>query len=275
MPRLQLDDLALHYEVAGEGEPLVLLHGLGGSIEDWEYQLPYFSRRYRVYAPDLRGFGHTPRGMKKIGVPQLAADIKAFVDAMGLERFKLIGHSMGGAVAQQFTLTHPQRVERLVIANSVPSFRPQSRRHYAEFVYRLVVMGLLGPARLAQIGAARSYPDPADADKRARAIRRGERNSRRSYLASLIALGGWSVIERLEEFGMPVLVAASEHDYFGHDKTVQFAHALPRGRLHVFKGAHHGLPSEFPEAFNRVVTRFLEGPIPALRKGRRPMETDR
>lgn len=270
MPLLQLDDLALHYEAAGEGEPLVLLHGLGGSIEDWEYQIPYFARRYRVYAPDLRGFGNTPRGRKKISVPQLAADVKGFVDAMKLERFRLIGHSMGGAVAQEFTLAHPQQVERLVIANSVPTFQPQSRRHYAEFVYRLVVMGLLGPARLAEIGALRSYPDPADADKRARAIRRGARNSRRSYLSALIALGGWSVMDRLDEFRMPVLVAASEHDYFGHDKTVQFAHALPRARLHVFKDAHHGLPSEFPDAFNRVVARFLQGPVPALRKGLKP-----
>ncbi len=266
MGQIQLDDLALNYEVAGDGEPLVMLHGLGGSIEDWEYQIPYFARRYRIYLPDLRGFGDTPRGRRKISVPQLAADVGAFVDAMGLQRFKLMGHSMGGAVAQEFALTHPQRIERLVIANSVPSFRPQSRRHYIEFVYRLVVMGLLGPARLAQIGAMRSYPDPADAGKRERAIRRGARNSRRSYLSALIALGSWSVLDRLEGFRMPVLVAASEHDYFGHQETVQFAHALPRGRLHVFKGAHHGLPSEFPEAFNHVVARFLEGPVPALRK---------
>ncbi len=266
MPQIQLDDLALHYEVAGDGEPLVLLHGLGGSIEDWEYQIPHFARRYRVYAPDLRGFGNTPRGRRKISIPQLAADVRAFVDAMGLQRFKLMGHSMGGAVAQEFTLAQPQRIERLVIANSVPTFQPESRRHYVEFIYRLVVMGLLGPKRLSQIGAVRSFPDPADAAKRERAIRRGARNSRRSYLAALMALGGWSIMYRLDELKMPVLVAASEHDYFGHDKTVLFAHALPRARLHVFKDAHHGLPSEFPEEFNQVVTRFLEGPVPALRK---------
>lgn len=266
MPQIQLDDLALHYEVAGSGAPLVLLHGLGGSIEDWEYQIPYFAQRYQVLAPDFRGFGNTPRGRRRISIPQLAADVRAFVDAMGLQRFKLMGHSMGGAVAQEFTLAQPQRVERLVIANSVPTFQPESRRHYVEFIYRLVVMGLFGPKWLSEIGAARSYPDPADAAKRERAIRRGARNSRRSYLSALMALGGWSIMDRLDELTMPVLVAASEHDYFGHDKTVLFAHALPRGRLHVFKDAHHGLPSEFPEEFNQVVMRFLEGPPPALRK---------
>ncbi|HEY1078298.1 MAG TPA: alpha/beta hydrolase [Fontimonas sp.] len=270
MPQIQLDDLALNYIAAGDGEPLVMLHGLGGSVEDWEYQIPYFAARYRVLAPDLRGFGATPRGRRRISIPQLARDVRAFVDAMGVGRFRLMGHSMGGAVAQEFTLAQPQRVERLVIANSVPTFQPESPRHYVEFFYRLVVMGLLGPKWLSEIGAARSYPDPADAAKRERAIRRGARNSRRSYLGALMALGGWSIMSRLDELTMPVLVAASEHDYFGHDKTVLFAHALPRARLHVFKDAHHGLPSEYPDEFNQVVARFLEGRVPALRKATQP-----
>jgi 3-oxoadipate enol-lactonase len=195
-----------------------------------------------------------------------AADLSALLDALGIERCVLAGHSMGGAVAQQFTLDHPQRVERLVIANSVPSFRPQSARHYLEFLYRLAVMGLLGPARLAAIGAWRTYPAPEQAAQRARAIARGARNSRRNYLSALRALSAWSIIERLDELKLPVLVAAAEHDYFGHEETVRFAHALPRARLHVFKDAHHNLPSEFPDAFNAVVERFLDAPPPALRK---------
>jgi 3-oxoadipate enol-lactonase len=264
--RQRVGDIELNYEEAGRGPPFVLLHGLGGSWLDWEYQIPYFARRYRVLAPDLRGFGDSPRGIGRTGVQRHAADLVAFLDALGIDRCLLAGHSMGGAVAQQFTLDHPQRVERLVIANSVPSFRPRSARHYLEFLYRLLVMGLLGPARLAEIGAWRTYPAPEQEAQRARAIARGARNSRRNYLAALNALSGWSIIERLDELQLPVLVAASEHDYFGHEETVKFAHALPRARLHVFKDAHHSLPSEFPDAFNAVVERFLDAPPPAPRK---------
>lgn len=267
MPAVHVDDIQIHYQEAGHGPPLVFLHGLGGSSDDWEHQIPHFARTYRVLAPDLRGFGRTPAGNRRLGVVRLAADVEGFVNAMSLTRFRLIGHSMGGAVSLQYTLTHPGRIERLVIANSVPSFRPQSARHYVEFLYRLAVMGVLGPARLAEISAMRQFPAAEHESLRAKLIARGARNSRGTYLSALASLGRWSVIERLSELMMPALVAASQHDYFGHEETVKFAHALPRGRLHLFKGAHHGLPMEQPEAFNMVVERFLHGAAPALRKG--------
>ncbi len=261
---IQVDDLQVHYRDEGAGPVLVLLHGLGGSINDWEFQIPVFAEHYRVIAPDLRGFGDTARGRRSSSVPRFAADIHGFLQVLGISDCLLIGHSMGGAVALQYTLEHPASVHRLVIANSVPSFQPRSWRHVVEFSYRVAVMGLLGPARLSTISAHRMFPN--DAVERAKVIERGSRNSRRSYLTALTSLARWSVIDRLAELTMPVLVVASEHDYFGHDETVKFAHALPRARLHQFNGAHHGLPSEFPDAFNAVVMRFLQGSAPRLRK---------
>lgn len=266
MARVRVDDFDMSYSEAGEGPPLVFLHGLGGSYEDWEYQIPAFSAQYRVLAPDLRGFGDSGRGRRRIGIQRLAADVAAFLDARNVHQCRLVGHSMGGAVALQFTLTHPAWVERLVIANSMPSFKPRSARHYLEFLYRLAVMGMLGPARLAEIGAQRMFPGPEHAEQRTRQIRRGVRNSREVYLSALASLGRWSVIERLHELQMPVLVAASQHDYFGHDETVMFAHALPRARLHWFKAAHHGLPMEQPQVFNETLQRFLAGPAPRLQR---------
>lgn len=261
---VQVGELRVHYREAGSGPVMVLLHGLGGSLNDWEYQIPVFAQHYRVIAPDLRGFGETPRGRRLGSVPRFAADVHAFLQALGVTECVLIGHSMGGAVALQYTLDQPHSVQRLVIANSVPSFQPRSWRHVVEFSYRVAVMALLGPARLSAISAHRMFPD--DAAERAKVIERGRRNSRHSYLTALTSLARWSVIDRLGELTMPVLVVASEHDYFGHEETVLFAHALPRARLRQFDGAHHGLPSEFPDAFNAAVLRFLQGPVPRLRK---------
>lgn len=263
MPVVRVDDVEMHYQEAGHGPPLVFLHGLGGSSDDWEHQIPQFAAHYRVLAPDLRGFGRTAAGDRRLSVARLAADVGAFLDTMGVTRFRLVGHSMGGAVSLQYALSCPGRIERLVIANSVPSFQPQSARHYVEFLYRLAVMGMLGPARLAGISAMRQFPDPQHEALRAKLIARGARNSRATYLSALASLGRWSVVDRLHELTVPVLVAASQHDYFGHEETVKFAHALPRGRLHVFKSAHHGLPMEQPEAFNAVLERFLRGAGPA------------
>src|SRR3546814_3268286 len=105
---------------------------------------------------------------------------------------------MGGAIAQQLTLDQPQRVRRLVVANSMPMFKPQTRRHFAVFAYRWVVMGLLGPARLARIGAQCMYPGEDQAEKREKWAAIGARTSRYSYLSALAAFGYWSVVAMLE-----------------------------------------------------------------------------
>ncbi|HSW15085.1 MAG TPA: alpha/beta hydrolase [Solimonas sp.] len=263
MPTLQVDDVAIHYAEAGSGPPLVFVHGLGGSWADWDYQITAFATRYRVLAPDLRGFGATPLGRRRPGVQQFVHDLQRFLDAAGIERCLLVGHSMGGAVCLQFALQFPQRVSRMVITNSVPGFLPRTRRQRFEVGYRLAVMALLGPARLARISALRMFPGEENAGLRAKVIERGSRNTRRAYLGSLLQLTRWSVIERLGEIRVPTLVVGGGKDYFGHDDVVRFAHALPRGYLHWFPQARHGLPSERPQEFNPVLQKFFDRRIKA------------
>jgi pimeloyl-ACP methyl ester carboxylesterase len=258
MPQIEVDGSALYYEEAGEGLPLVLLHGLGASLEDWECQMPVFSQRYRVIAMDLRGFNRSPHGPGALSIPRFAADVWAMLAHLGVDRFHLIGHSMGGAVALQLALDHPGAVIKLVIANSVPSFRPQTIKQRFEVWYRQVLMRLLGPLRLAQVGAQRMYPGEHQQALREKSAERGARNGP-SYLEALKALTRWSVLARLQELRMPVLVLAAEHDYFSREDMLQFAHALPKGRFHLFPDAHHGLPLEQPQAFNAAVLKFLDG----------------
>ncbi len=133
--------------------------------------------------------------------------------------------------------------------------------------YRLLMMGLLGPRMLARRSTAQMFPKPEHAELRRSNAMRAARNSRWVYLATLWSLTQWSVLERLSELTMPTLVLAGDHDYFSREEIVRFAHALPRGRLHIFPYAHHGLPQEYPEAFNEVTQRFLlkEPAQPSLR----------
>src|SRR3546814_18395619 len=112
-------------------------------------------------------------------------------------------------------------------------FKPQTRPHFAEFADRLVVMGLLGPARLARIGAQRMYPGGDQAEQREKSAARGERTSRYSYLSALAALGHWSVLERRDELRLPVLIVGAAPDYYKHEENVRFSNALPSGLLQV------------------------------------------
>ena len=256
MPYAHLGALRCHYLDQGSGPVLLLLHGLGSSARDWEKQMHAFSARFRVIAPDLRGFGASSR-MGPYSIEQFAADAWGLLDQLGIERFHLLGYSMGGAVALQMALAQPARVARLIISNSVPSFRPRSRVHWLMLCFRLVTMSLLGPRVLARLSMKHMFPKPEQRELREINTRRAARTGRWVYLASLAALTKWSVVDHLSELTKPTLVLAAEHDYFSREDILQFAHALPRGRLQIFPDTHHGLPQEEPADYNEAVLDFL------------------
>jgi 3-oxoadipate enol-lactonase len=121
--------LRLAYRVWGSSgtaqPPLVLLHGLGEGAADWDGVAPAFARRYRVYAPDLRGHGRSD-WPGDYSIELMAADIAGFLDALHLDRVDLIGHSMGGVVGYLLAGDHPERVRRLVLED-VAALRPRER----------------------------------------------------------------------------------------------------------------------------------------------------
>lgn len=262
MPVAELPGVRLHYEEAGPTEgtapPLVLLHGIGASRRDWEFNVPAFARHYRVITPDLRGFGLSERS-GNYGVATFASDIWLLLERLGVADFHLIGHSMGGAVALQMAVDRPERIRRLVAADTLPSFQANSFGKRILFAYRYLMMGVFGPQRLSSAVAAKLFPNPDQQALRERATSGGLANDRGVYLETLKALLGWNVLDRLERLTMPVLVLAAEHDYFPVSDAEAFARMLRDARLKIFPGMHHALPLEAPQAFNTAVLRFLAG----------------
>ena len=114
--------VTLNVVMAGpeDAEPILFLHGFPESHRTWRHQLDGLSDRYRVYAPDQRGFAASdkPEGVENYETDRIVADIMALADALGLDDFTLAGHDWGGAVAWTAALTHPARVKRLVIVNA-------------------------------------------------------------------------------------------------------------------------------------------------------------
>ena len=104
----------------GDGEPILFLHGFPESHRTWRHQLDGLADKYRVYAPDQRGFAASdrPAGVENYETDRIVADVIALADSLGLDRFTLAGHDWGGAVAWTAALAHPQRVKRLIIVNA-------------------------------------------------------------------------------------------------------------------------------------------------------------
>lgn len=111
--------LPIHYYYAGRrGTPLVFIHGLGGSAENWLFLLPLLSKEYLVYALDLPGFGKTPLAPEGANIGTHALYVQRFLDALGYPRAILVGNSLGGWIATRFTVDNPERVRHLYLLNS-------------------------------------------------------------------------------------------------------------------------------------------------------------
>ena len=129
----QVNGVRLHRVEAGEGPPVVLLHGFPEFWWGWRRQLPALADAgFRGVAPDLRGynFSEKPPGIASYRVETVAADVAALIDALGVERAHLVGHDWGGVVAWYVAMLHPERVDRLVVMNAPhpAAFRRELRR---------------------------------------------------------------------------------------------------------------------------------------------------
>jgi len=163
----ELDGLLIHYVEEGHGPATVLIHGLGGFAESWRHNIPELARHSRVIALDLPGFGRSGKPRRQYTTAFLARGLDGLFSALGVEQVRLVGHSLGGAVAARYALDHPGRVERLALLGAaLPGFelRPS-------WIYRTLSLPGVGELlasmitrRLCAKGLERcfAHPDPAE-----------------------------------------------------------------------------------------------------------------
>jgi pimeloyl-ACP methyl ester carboxylesterase len=116
---INIDGLDVHYYTAGQGDPVVVIHGGGGDARTWWDNIKELSKKYTVYAPDLPGYGGSEPLDGKYFIPELAEFLEKFAGKLGLEKFHLVGHSLGGGIALNYALRSPHRVRKLVLVSSL------------------------------------------------------------------------------------------------------------------------------------------------------------
>ena len=134
--------LRFHVAEAGSGEPLVMLHGWPQHWYEWRHQIPELAKHYRVICPDLRGFGWSDAPPSGYDKETLAQDMVNVLDALGLERVKLVGHDWGGWCGFIICIKHPERVERFLALNIPPPWGKTNLRTFAA-IWRFWYQGLL------------------------------------------------------------------------------------------------------------------------------------
>lgn len=257
MPSLPVGDVTLYYETAGQGAPLLLLHGLGSSTQDWALQLPVFAEAYRVVAVDMRGHGRSAHPSGPYSVPQFAADVAELLTALDAAPAHVLGISMGGMVALQLALDRPELVRSLIVVNSYVSLRLETIGQRLEWLRRIFLIRALGMRRVGRFLAGRLFPEPGQAALRQTMIARWAANDRRAYLATIRGLRGWDVRPRLAEIRQPVLVVGGDQDYTPVAEKAAYTARMPHARLEIIANSRHATPVDQPARFNVLALGFL------------------
>ena len=247
----------MHYLDVGAGPPVVLLHGLGSSSHDWEYQIPVLSESYRVVAPCLRGFGDSEKPAGPHSVKTWSEDVVALIEHLGLGPAHLLGFSMGGAIAFQTAVDHQRLLRSMTIVNSLPSFELNHWKKYLMVLTRIAMARTLGMPRLARYVAKRMFPAPEQAELQRRMIERHSRNCRDSYVSAVNALAGWTVADLIHEIDVPTLVLAADRDYTPVAEKERYVEVMRNARLVKVENSRHVSHVDQSEALNRAVLDFL------------------
>jgi len=258
MPQIRLNGCQFHYTDQGSGPPLLLLHGLGSSERDWEYQIPALTPHYRVLCLDSRGHGQSEKGGAGYSIALFAADCLAFIEALKLEKPHIVGLSMGGMIAFQLAVNSPQIPASLTIVNSAPEVIPRKPKEYWMAGKRLFFAHVL-PMRAIAGGLGKLlFPKPEQQHHRDTFQARWNENHRASYLASLRAIVGWGVSAQLDRIACPVLVVSADQDYTPVEQKREYVSRLGDARLEVVDDSRHATPVDQSEAFNALLLSFLQ-----------------
>ncbi len=258
MPFFQLDDVRLHYRSLGSGETVVLIHGLGSSGDDWAFQEAPLAADFHLIIPDLRGSGRSDPGTSAWSIGRFAEDLWALLDHLGEFKVRLLGYSLGGAVALEMALQRPASVQRLMTINSLPSYRIDTWRKWLEVHGQLTLVRVLGLRRTAGLVARRLFPLPHQRAMRERVVLVVSGLSKSAYLKTAAALSGWCALERRANLSMPFLMLAAEFDYTPLAEKRAFATVFG-AQFAVVRGSRHGTPFDSITACNACAIAFLHG----------------
>ncbi|MFT5173619.1 MAG: 2-hydroxy-6-oxonona-2,4-dienedioate hydrolase [Gammaproteobacteria bacterium] len=246
----------LNHHRYGNGRPLVLQHGFLGGGGYWAPQLPTFGRHFDVIAPDLPGFAGSAHIEAPTTIKGFSSALVALLDELNVEQSALVGHSMGGMIALQTALDHPQRIERLVLYGSACTGNLPKR--FETFDTSIARLRDDGVEACAERIVPTWFVEGDKAPNFAMCHEAGRGTSVDSAVRALGALREWDVYERLGELRMPVLVICGDRDRStAPDESYRLHEAIAGSQLCVLPGCAHNVHLERPELFAAIVLEFL------------------
>ncbi|HLN53669.1 MAG TPA: alpha/beta hydrolase [Lentimicrobium sp.] len=245
-----VNGIKIYYEIYGEGEPLLLLHGNSGSIENFTYQIPELSKHFKVVAVDSRAQGRTTDSDQEITYALMASDMAGLIDQLNLGKVNVVGFSDGGNIGLELAYAHPEKILKVVTAGA-----NYSHENFIALPDSVVM-------------------DPADPLIQKTSVMRENFSTLmkrlspdttrlpiiRQKLTSLMEKYPNFTPEQLKTIHVPFLVIAGDHDIISMDHTISLFNYLPETQLFIVPHTSHLALIENPEFINSEIIRFLKTP---------------
>jgi pimeloyl-ACP methyl ester carboxylesterase len=256
----------------GSGPPVVFIHGLAGSWQNWLEQLPVFARDHRVITFDLPGFGSSEMPAEDISIPGYGRWVDALLDELGVGSAAVVGNSMGGFIGAELAIQFPARVERLVLVSAAGLTIEHQRKERVlamlrTFDKRLAAYtGWVGSRsdtfarrprpRQLLFGIVARHPELLPAPLVAEQVRG---SGKPGFVPALDALTNYPIRDRLGEIACPTLIVWGAQDKLVPVRDADdFERLIPNARKVVWEETGHVAMLERPEAFNRLLAAFLD-----------------
>ena len=256
----KVNGIAIHYEITGEGEPLILIEGLGTAAWLWWKQVPELAKHYRVIAYDQRGVGRSDKPDEPYTIPMLADDLAGLMDVLKIKQAHVLGISLGGYVAQEFTLKYPERVERLILCST--SFGGIHAIPPTPDMIVALTTPVAGQSDLRErvalsLSPAYAAAHPEDVDYMV-AARLDNPQPAYAYSRQLMSAAAWTSEDRLGQILAPVVIMAGTADTIVPPENARLlATAIPHAEMRLLEGAGHLINVEQTDKFNKEVIEFL------------------
>ncbi len=252
---MKVGTLDVHYFQGGEGDPLVVIHGGGDSARAWLENLTELADHYTVYAPDLPGFGHSQPIGDNFHISEYVEFVEGFTHGLELERFHLMGHSLGGGIALNYALKFPRKVKRLVLVSSM--FLGKEIALWARFLSYPASVRSLAEAGITAFKVLgwfiRLLYAPFEFIVPFSRVQMG-------IGRAVMTLHGQTIVllNRLSELVMPTLLIWGARDGIVPARhAYAAAEVIPKCQLHVFEGCGHSVYKQKVHEFSDLLVRFL------------------
>lgn len=253
--------MQLHFEQSGKGRPLIILHGLFGSLENWRALSKILARSFQVFALDQRNHGHSPHSAE-FTYQTMADDLHEFIEEQELPSVHMLGHSMGGKTAMLFALTYPNLVDKLIIVDIAPKAYPRGHDEIFDALFSLDPT-TMKTRQEADAALTKKIPDLALRQFLLKNLERTESGAfqwrialneiHQSYAEMLKALAWES-----QPFSQPTLfIRGARSDYIKDSDRPTITALFPYARIATIANVGHWVHAEAPQEFARTVLNFL------------------